>query len=152
MPRLTRLAVRGSLLYLVVGFGLGAALLAAKVGLAPAGTWVLRTAHVEFLVFGWIVQLTLGVAFWILPRFARRPVRGNLPAAWSALLLLNLGVLLVGVGAALRLPGLYALTGRVAEAGAVLAFAVHAWPRVKPTRRPGEEEGGASGGRQGCVD
>jgi hypothetical protein len=45
--------------------------------------------------------------------------------AWIAWALLNAGVLL-------GLAGVTTLLGRLAEAGAALAFAIHAWPRIKP--------------------
>lgn len=35
--------------------------------------------HVELLLVGWLVQLALGVAYWILPRAA-----GRRPGAWAA--------------------------------------------------------------------
>jgi heme/copper-type cytochrome/quinol oxidase subunit 1 len=138
MPRLSRLFVRASLLYLLAGFTLGAVLLAAG-GLADASRVPdllnaerLLRAHAEFLLFGWIVQLTMGVAFWILPRLRPGPPRGNVTAARIAFALLNAGVLMVGLGPAFNLPGWLAPGGRLAEAGAAVAFALHFWPRIKP--------------------
>jgi len=31
--------------------------------------------HIEVLIFGWIIQFTLGTAYWILPRFLQAPQR-----------------------------------------------------------------------------
>jgi len=76
------------------------------------------------------VQLAMGAAFWILPRF--RSLRGNEQAAWAAFILLNVGVWIVGMGRLIGMPSLLILVGRAAEAGAAIAFAIHAWPRVKP--------------------
>ena len=77
MPRLTRLYVRAALVYLILGFSLGALLLANKgLPLHPA-LWAWLPAHIEFLLMGWIVQFALGIAFWIVPRFWRPPRRGN---------------------------------------------------------------------------
>lgn len=132
MPKLSRWCVRVSLLYLSSGFAVGAILLIQK-GMSPdPRLWWLLPLHSEFLLFGWFVQLVLGVAFWILPRFRTRPVRGREGLAWLAFVLLNAGVILAalrafpGVGSALP------LVGRGSEAAAALAFAAHAWPRVKP--------------------
>jgi hypothetical protein len=72
----------------------------------------------------------LGVAFWIFPRFWRS--RGDERAAWLAFALLNLGVWLAGGGIFLGAPGWVTLLGRLAEAGAAVAFAWHIWPRIKP--------------------
>jgi hypothetical protein len=132
VPRLTVWAVRASLLYLAAGFTLGALLLAHKGIPIHPGLWRLLPAHVECLLVGWTVQLGMGVAFWILPRFAGGASRGNEALAWCAVGLVNLGVVAVvlsgAVGAASP-----ALLGRVAEAGGAVAFALHAWGRV---RRP----------------
>lgn len=133
MPRLSRWFIRAALLYLVAGFALGAMLLALKAGFVQPGLWRLLPAHIEFMLFGWIVQLTMGVAFWILPRFGHGPARGDERIAWLAFVLLNAGALAVGIGPAIGAPSSIALAGRVAEAAAAVAFAMHAWPRVKAT-------------------
>jgi hypothetical protein len=39
--------------------------------------WMLLPFHVEFELLGEIVQLVMGVFFWILPRFSNSPMRGN---------------------------------------------------------------------------
>lgn len=132
MPRLSRWAIRASLLYLALGFTLGALLLYNKGLPLNPWLWSLLPAHIEFTLLGWTTQLALGVGFWILPRFARGPRRGNVRAAWAAFGLLNLGVWLVGLASPLGLSGVVPLLGRLAEAGAALAFGVHAWGRVKP--------------------
>ncbi|MBK8048977.1 MAG: hypothetical protein IPK16_18795 [Anaerolineales bacterium] len=130
MPRLSVWFVRASLIYLMVGFTLGALLLANKGVFLHPLVWRLLPAHIELLLMGWVVLLALGVAFWILPRWQTK--RGNEKPAWAALLLINLG--LWCVIAAAWLPGYDDLLwwGRSLEALGVAAFAFHAWPRVKP--------------------
>jgi heme/copper-type cytochrome/quinol oxidase subunit 1 len=88
--------------------------------------WRLLPAHIEFLLFGWTVQLIMGVGFWIFPRFLRS--RGDVRPAWLAFALLNLGVWLVGLAPLLDGPVFVPFLGRLAEAGAVVAFARNAWP------------------------
>ena len=132
MPRLTVWMVRTALLHLALGFTLGALLLAQRELALPAGVTRLRPLHAELLLLGWTVQLAMGVAFWILPRFGAGPERGREWPAWLAYLLLNAGVLAAGLGLAWWGPGPLALLGRVAEALAAAAFAWHAWPRIKP--------------------
>lgn len=39
--------------------------------------WSLLPSHIESVLFGWTVQLVMGIAFWIPPRFSKPPVRGN---------------------------------------------------------------------------
>jgi hypothetical protein len=85
-----------------------------------------------------MVQLALGVAYWILPR-GRGVGRGNERLAWAALLLLNLGVLAVGVGGMMNAPAPVIAAGRAAELLAAVAFAGHAWPRARlytPPKNP----------------
>jgi hypothetical protein len=123
--------LRAALVYLAAGFTFGGLLLFHKgIPLHPA-VWRLLPAHIEFLLFGWTVQLVMGMAFWILPRFSREPRRGNVPLAWAAFALLNLGVWLAGLGPAFSASALLPALGRAAELLAAAAFALHAWPRVK---------------------
>ena len=130
MPRLSCWFIRAALIYLVLGITLGSLLLFHK-GI-PFWPLVWRTlpTHIEFLLFGWIVQLVMGVGFWIFPRFWTS--RGNEKPAWVAFVLLNLGVWLSGVGLALGAPPVVVFLGRLSVMGAAAAFAIHAWPRIKP--------------------
>ena len=131
MPRLSVWFVRTALVYLAVGFALGAVLLAApglQLGIPAAR---LLPAHTEFLLSGWMVQLALGVAFWILPRLRVGPERGREEIAWVSYVLLNIGVVLAAAGAIIGLPALVPSIGHAAQALSAGAFAVHAWPRVK---------------------
>ncbi len=130
MPRLSRWLIRVAFLYLLLGFSLGALLLAHKgIPYAP-WLWAWRPAHIEFLLMGWILQLTMGVAFWILPRFWQPPRRPNEGYAVAAFVLLNVGIWLVVIGTTFRAGSGTLLGGRIVEAGAVLCFARHAWQRV----------------------
>ncbi|GIK41754.1 MAG: hypothetical protein BroJett011_55870 [Chloroflexota bacterium] len=130
MPRLSCWFIRAALIYLALGVTFGALLLFHKgIPFAPF-VWRLLPVHVEFLLFGWTVQLAMGVAFWIFPRFWRS--RGNETSAWLAFGLINLGVCLAGMGPLLGASSLVILLGRLAEAGAAAAFALHIWSRVKP--------------------
>jgi cbb3-type cytochrome oxidase subunit 1 len=103
--------VRTALVYLALGFLIGAILLAHP-GIA-FGAWVIRLLplHTEFLLIGWMVQLALGVAFWILPRFRTGPERGREGLAWLSYCLLNLGVLTAALGLLIGLPSPMALLG-----------------------------------------
>ncbi len=132
MTRLSVWTVRTALLYLGAGFLLGALMLTQK-GL-PFDPAMLRLLplHVEFVLFGWTLQLAMGIAFWILPRFSREPRYGNQTLGWLAFVLLNVGVLCAGLGQWLGASPFVAFLGRLAEAGAVISFVGHAWPRVRP--------------------
>jgi hypothetical protein len=127
MPRLSVWMVRTALLHLGVGFTIGALLLSNKgVPYAPL-VWTMLGAHIELLLFGWMVQVAMGVAFWILPRFGNTdPDRryGRVWPAWAGFVLLNVGVLLISLNISI-------LAGRILELLAAVSFIVHVWPRVK---------------------
>src|SRR5512137_92273 len=130
MPRLSVWFVRASLLYLAAGCTLGALMLSEK-GIAYfPPVWLVLPIHVEFLLIGWLVQLAMGVAFWILPRFNVGAPRGNEHLIWGSFLMINLGVLLVALQAWLPIAW---LVGRLAEIGAALLYAAGTWRRVKPS-------------------
>lgn len=130
MPKLSVLAIRLSLLYFATGTAVGSLLLAGKAVPIPGWMWLLRPAHVEAMLFGFMVQLVMGVAFWMLPRV---PGYDGKRQIGMALTLLNAGVLLAA--AAPLLPG-FAVAGRVCEGAALVLFGTHIWPRVRPARRP----------------
>jgi hypothetical protein len=133
VPRLSVWWVRTALAELAVGLTLGALLLANKgVSFAP-GLWRWLPVHIELLLLGWTLNLALGVAYWILPRFKAGAPRGAAWPAWAAFALLNAGIALVCVAPWLPVGASadWQLTGRIAEIGAAALFALHAWPRVR---------------------
>ncbi|WP_374686031.1 hypothetical protein, partial [Promineifilum sp.] len=97
MPRLSQWYIKLAFGYLLLGFTLGALLLAHKGQPLHPALWGWLPAHIEWLLIGWVAQLTLGVAFWILPRFWKEPRRGNTTGAYVALVLLNAGIWLVSL-------------------------------------------------------
>jgi hypothetical protein len=130
MPRLSQWMVKAAFVYLLLGFTMGALLLMNKgVPLHPA-LWGWLPVHIEFLLLGWIVQLTMGVAFWILPRFWEKPARPRANFAVGAFVLLNVGIWLVVAGTTFRLGREVFLAGRVVELAAVVLFGVQAWGRI----------------------
>ena len=141
MPRLSVWMVRTALVHLALGFAIGALLLAHRAAPLHPALLRLRPLHAELLLVGWSVQLAMGVAFWILPRFRAGPERGREWPAWVAYALINAGVLLTGVGLAWPSPDTLPLGGRSAEGLAALAFACHAWPRIKPFGTDGSRSG-----------
>lgn len=130
MPRLSQWYVKMSFGYLLLGFTVGALLLANKGRPLHPALWSLLPAHIEWLLIGWVAQFTLGVAFWILPRFWQEPRRGNATGAVIAIVLLNAGIVLVSLAGLLGLPVWATAAGRVLEIAAAAAFAHAAWPRI----------------------
>jgi hypothetical protein len=130
MPRLSVWFIRASLLYLLLGFFFGGLILAPKGIPFYAPVWILFPLHVEFLLVGWLVQLALGAAFWILPRFSGAAPRGPATLVWVSFALLNAGILLAALQ--IWLPAAL-LIGRIAETLGALLFVVGSWRRVKPS-------------------
>lgn len=131
MPLLSAWLIRAALTYLLLGFTLGGLLLWNKGLPIHLALWRLLPAHMEFLLLGWTVQLVMGMAYWILPRFhTKRPLTG---LVWLSFGLLNSGIWLVAVGGFIGSVEMTQLIGRALEASAVIAFASHAWLRVKST-------------------
>jgi hypothetical protein len=131
LPRLSVWFARTALVHLVAGFTLGALLLTHKgVPLHPA-LWRLLPAHIELLLLGWTLNLALGVAYWILPRFKTGAPRGPAWPVWAAYGLLNGGIGLVCAAAWVPGGAILLLLGRTAEAIAAGLFAWHARPRLK---------------------
>lgn len=133
MPRLSARFIHASMIYLALGFTLGSLLLANKGILFSPWTWTLLPAHMEFLLVGWIVQLTMGMAFWIFPRFATRRPRGNENLVQVSFVLLNVGLWLAAIQPFSHFNWLTPL-GRTLEAASVLLFMFSTWSRVKSMR------------------
>jgi hypothetical protein len=122
--------VRTSLLQLGIGFTAGMALLFNKGIPFDPLIWRLLPIHIELLLLGWTMQLAMGVAFWILPRFSTAPRHGNERLGWLAYLLLNSGLTMFV--ADVWLDGAWlSFVGRTLELSAVVCFSVMIWPRVK---------------------
>ncbi len=131
MPRFSVWSIRIGLLYLALGFTFGALMLINKGVPYSASMWRLLPIHIEILLFGWLAQLAMGVAFWILPRFSRAPRRGNEKLAWVGLVLLNLGILFVSLGAiGIDISRGFFVGGRALEICGALVFALNFWPRL----------------------
>ncbi len=131
MTRLSVWPVRTALIYLGVGFLIGALMLFEKGARIDPALLSMLPMHIEFVMIGWTLQLAMGVAFWILPRFSRGAAHGNQTLGWMAYGLLNIGVLSVGIGLWLNVPPIVPLIGRLAELLAAISFMLHAWPRIK---------------------
>lgn len=131
MPRVSVWLIRASLVHLAFGFTLGAVLLVNKgLGYAP-GVWRWLPVHYELLLVGWFVQLVMGVAYWIFPRFGMtRAARGREELAWAALFCLNVGVLLVSLGTFETGFG-FSVAGRLCETAAAALMAGNIWARTR---------------------
>ncbi len=134
MPTLSRYFVRSALICLAMGFTTGGLILAAKAGAIFPNIWSWLAPHIVLLLFGWLAQLAIGVAYWILPRMLGAD-RGRPRWAWASFIAFQAGITLT----LLSMVGLWRpgwrwlfVPGVIAQSVGTLLFVIHAWPRVKP--------------------
>jgi heme/copper-type cytochrome/quinol oxidase subunit 1 len=128
MPTLSQWTVKLSLVHFVLGIVLGATMLAAKAGFGDLGLLNHRATHIHLMFFGWLVQLVVGVGYWILPKFSDGPKRGTPRLAAASIVVLNVGAV---CGTASPWVPLLGMTGWTLETIACGLFAAHVWPRIK---------------------
>jgi len=130
MPAPSRWMIRAAIIYLITGFLFGTLMLIGK-GISDLSfLWKLLPLHIEILIFGWIIQFTMGTAYWILPRYLEGPARGNPHLPKIMVVLFNSGIL-VNLATALDLiPAGGYLWGRLLEVGAVGIFIFLHWGRA----------------------
>jgi hypothetical protein len=148
MPTLSRCFLRGGFLCLALGMVPGGLILIQKgTGWLPYA-WILLPAHIYLVLIGGISQCTLGVCYWIFPRFGGGTSRGNAVLAWLSYAMLNAALGLVVLHLPIQI-FFGSVAARVAFAGAgilqslaAVTFVLHIWPRIRastPTpRQPGK--------------
>jgi cbb3-type cytochrome oxidase subunit 1 len=123
--------IRAALVHLGIGFLLGGLMLFNKGVPFDAALWRLLPIHIELLLFGWTLQLAMGTAFWIAPRFSTPPRFGRVWLAAAAFALLNAGVLLSAAGQ-WNASATWQVVGRAALLLSGGSFIAHIIPRIKP--------------------
>jgi hypothetical protein len=142
MPSESLLFVRTSLIALALAFVWGAVMTTGEaLGIAFPVMWPVEHAHLAFV--GWLVNLVIGIAWWMLPlNRARFPDTAGRYPRWAPLtvwILLNAGLIArivaePALASPLARPMLIA--GGIAQAAAILLFAACAWLRVRAPARP----------------
>lgn len=149
MPIESRYFIKAGLAWLLLAFLAGATLLVSKaLGYHLAGTFAIQHAH--FAGVGWLVNMVIGVAFWMFPLDRERfpSTRGRYPRAASHAIfgLLNGGLILrttiepvfdLGHTSPL-VAGLLAIAA-IAQVGAIGLFVLVIWSRVRGPARPSPE-------------
>lgn len=132
MPKLSVWMVRASLIHMGIGFLFGALILHHKGIPIYDWAWNLLDPHIELMIFGWTMQLVMGVAFFALPRFSKRESRyGAVYLGWWSFYLLNGGVIVAALSHWFLVDSC-ALSGRLLMLLGVITYVVMIWPRVKP--------------------
>lgn len=122
--------IRSSLIYLFLGTLMGAAMLIHKAYPLHPAVWQLLPLHIEITIFGWIIQLTLGTGYWMLPRFLQSPQRGKKLPAILMVVFLNLGIIFVVMNNLLQADFPLSQIGRSFELAAVILFISLHWNRI----------------------
>lgn len=135
MPTPSRWMIRCSLIYLLAGFLIGGLLLVGKAFPHYSIQWFLLPVHIEIVIFGWIIQFTLGTAYWILPRYLEGPARGNIVWGKLMVLSLNLGILIMILSYLRLIPDSGTLVGRIFEISSVMLFIFLHWNRITTYRK-----------------
>lgn len=136
MPAPSRWMIRCSLLYLLAGFAIGAGMLISKA--CPAAypqIWQLLPVHIEVAIFGWIIQFTMGTAYWILPRYLETGDRGDSMPAKLMVALFNAGILINIFSYMHFVSGDAVFWGRLLEIGGVGLFIILHWNRAVSYRK-----------------
>lgn len=129
MPKQSRWLLRISLFYLLIGAAIGTAMLIQKAFPYSGAVWSLRPVHVQLLIWGFIIQFTLGTAYYILPRYVTGSSRGNPYLSWGVVVGLNLGILL-NIAAAFFPVELVEIVGLCFQIIAVGSFVWLHWGRA----------------------
>lgn len=137
MPTPSRWMIRLSFFYLLLGIIMGALMLIHKAYFIHPAIWMLLPIHIEVTIFGWIIQLTLGTAYYILPRFLEGPPRGDSSLAYAMIVSLNLGIIFVITDSLLSFTLPIDLVGRIFELTAVGLFVALHWNRIVTYRTAG---------------
>lgn len=132
MPRFSLWALRLSLLHLLLGFTLGALMLTNKGVPWLPDVWRLLPAHIDVLLFGFVAQLAIGMAYWILPRH-RGGYRGSESWFWASLTLLNLGIGLIAAAGLIKATWPWLALGHSLEGIGATIFLFQAWRRIRPS-------------------
>lgn len=133
MPLLSRYFIRSSLLCMALGFTIGGLMLAVKGGALDGRLFIWLPVHIVLLVNGWLIQLSIGVAYWIFPR-VQLGERGRRSWAWAAFGFFEVGlVLVIASGVNLWIDSLSALfaPGVIFQLVGVGLFGFHAWVRIR---------------------
>jgi hypothetical protein len=137
MYRQARFYIRTALIYLLVAFTVGAALLLNQ-GLALDGRiGAFTPVFYHLLMVGWATQLIGGVALWMFPPYTRAQPRGNETLGWLAYVALNVGLICRVLGEPLLAwgvptwPTLLLAASAVLQVAAVWLLVLQLWPRVK---------------------
>ncbi len=137
MPPITRRFIKTGLVFFVLAMIAGILVAARPVFDLPAPVGALTPIYFHLFMVGWVLQLIMGIAYWMFPKYSRERPRGYDGLMWAAYGLLNLGLVLRVIAepmATLQTDPLWRwllVASAVSQWLAALAFTGNMWPRVK---------------------
>ena len=140
MDRVSVVFVRAALVWLLLGFGLGALMLSDAVLPGHWHVWFAPT-HGHMLFVGWFLQFAIGVGYWLLPRkrLPALPLGYHEGRALLAIALLNGGLLLRVIaepagrmGHAGRWADSVLVASSVLQLAAIVIIVTQIWGRIAP--------------------
>lgn len=137
MPILARWSLKTLLVYFIAALFVGLLL-----SLGVSGNFAflppdLTSVYFPLLMFGWITQLIIGVAYWMFPVFSRSQPHDSEAIAWATNIFFNLGLILRVISEPLNSPnpgiawGWFLVFSAFLQWSAGLGFVVNTGPRIK---------------------
>lgn len=130
MPSQSIWLIRSALLYLILSVSIGAIILIQKVLDLHPFIWALLPAHYEMAIWGWVVQLAMGTAYWMFPKKLDDSRRGPNWAGWTVFILYNIGMVFLVMSTLFPSLIYAAAFGRGLLLFSILIFAVLMWQRI----------------------
>ena len=130
MPSQSIWMIRSALLYLILSVSIGTIILIQKVIDLHPFIWALLPVHYEMAIWGWIVQLAMGTAYWMFPKKLDDPRRGPNWAGWLVFILFNMGLIFLVISTLFQSLIYAAYIGRGLLLISILIFAVLMWQRI----------------------
>ncbi len=137
MPDVSRYMIRAALLWLLVGALSGVLILAEKSFALWPSLWLTLPLHIGSMIFGWMLQFVLAVAYWMLPKYRQEPLRGPVLPALAACWMFNTGMAAAAVGhlfpiagPAYPQAGVLVFSGYLMASLSAAAFAILIFPRI----------------------
>ena len=130
MPAQSIWMIRSALLYLILSVSLGTIILIQKVINLHPFIWALLSSHYEMAIWGWIVQLAMGTAYWMFPKKLNDPRRGPEWAGWLVFGYFNTGLILLVISTLFQSVTYAAAFGRGLILISIVIFAILMWQRI----------------------
>ncbi len=137
MYTLARLYIKTALLFFLSGLALGFWVLVLRLQGEPAMMGVLISAHTHLVLFGFVIMLIMGVAYWMFPRPAKDDIRYSPKMAELNYWLITIGTVVRTFGELYYYmtawKGAYALItiGAISQLLSGFVFSWNIWTRIR---------------------